>query len=83
MEIPPLHVALDVGCRRHRAAIGSPEGQVLAEFDVEHTAAGFAQFFERIEEQRHAQQPVWVAMEGCNGYARPLDTHCASMGIGC
>ena len=73
MEIPPLHVALDVGCRRHRAAIGSAQGHVLAEFDVEHSAAGFADFFRRIEAQRHAQQPVWVAMEGCNGYARPLD----------
>lgn len=73
MEAQALHVAVDVGCRRHRAAIGNPQGRVLAEFDVEHNAAGFTDFFRRIEEQRDRQQPVWVAMEGCNGYARPLD----------
>lgn len=73
MEAQALHVALDVGCRRHRAAIGNAQGRVLAEFDVEHNAVGFADFFRKIEGQRNPQQPVWVAMEGCNGYARPLD----------
>jgi transposase len=53
---------------------------MLAEFDVEHNAAGFAEFFGRIEEQRQAQQPVWVAMEGCNGYARPLDAQVRQRG---
>lgn len=73
MEAQALHVAVDVGCRRHRAAIGNLQGRVLAEFDVEHNAAGFTDFFRRIEEQRDREQPVWVAMEGWNGYARPLD----------
>ena len=39
MEAQALHVALDVGCLRHRAAIWTSQGQVLAEFDVEHNAA--------------------------------------------
>jgi len=73
MDAHALHVAVDVGARRHRAAIANGHGGVLAEFDVEHSGAGFSEFFRRIEEQREAQQPVWVAMEGCNGYARPLD----------
>ncbi len=40
-----------------------------------HHAAGFAHFFSRIAtyEQQYAC-PVAVAMEGFNGYARPLDT---------
>ena len=80
MEAAALHVALDVGCRRHRAAIGNSQGGVLAEFDVEHSAAGFAEFFRRIEAQRERQQPVWVAMEGCNGYARPLDRQVRARG---
>ncbi len=73
MEREPLHVAVDVGCRRHRAAIGSARGAILAEFDVEHSGCGFDEFFRRVEENREGQQAVWVAMEGCNGYARPLD----------
>ena len=73
MEVEELHVAVDVGCRRHRVAIASARGRMLAEFDIEHNASGFTEFFARIEAQRLEGQPVWVAMEGCNGYARPLD----------
>jgi transposase len=73
MDEVALQVAVDVGCRRHHAAIGNTQGRVLAEFEVEHSMAGFEDFFRRIEAQRDHQQPVWVAMEGCNGYARPLD----------
>jgi transposase len=73
MDTQALHVAVDVGARRHRAAIGNGQGAVLAEFDVEHSATGFREFFRRVEQQRAEHQPVWVAMEGCNGYARPLD----------
>jgi hypothetical protein len=35
MEVEELHVAVDVGCRRHRVAIASARGRMLAEFDVE------------------------------------------------
>lgn len=70
MDAHELHVAVDVGARRRRAAIANEHGGVLAEFDVEHSGAGFSELFRRIKEQREAQQSVWVAMEGCNDYAR-------------
>jgi transposase len=71
---PELQVAVDVGCTRHRVAIGLSEGKLLEEFDICHDAAGLNEFFSRVE--RHERQwglPVAVAMEGYNGYARPLD----------
>ena len=71
---PELRVAVDVGCSRHRVAVGLSEGKLLEEFDIGHDAAGLNEFFSRVE--RHERQlglPVAVAMEGYNGYARPLD----------
>lgn len=71
---PELRVAVDVGCTRHRVAVGLSEGRLLEEFDIGHDAAGLNEFFSRVE--RHERQwrlPVAVAMEGYNGYARPLD----------
>ncbi|MDO8789142.1 MAG: IS110 family transposase [Sulfuritalea sp.] len=71
---PELRVAVDVGCTRHRVAVGLSEGRLLDEFDIGHDAAGLNEFFSRVE--RHERQwglPVAVAMEGYNGYARPLD----------
>lgn len=67
-----IQVAVDVGSTRHRVAIGAPDGKLLAEFDIPHTPAGFGEFFRRIE-RLSQQRPVAVAMEGYNGYARPLD----------
>lgn len=69
-----------VGCRQHHAAIATAQGRVLAEFDVEHTPAGFEDFFGRIEAHRDGQQPVCVAMEGYNGWARPLDQQVRARG---
>jgi transposase len=69
-----LQVAVDVGARRHRVAIGDVAGRLLEEFDVEHSAAGLANFFARVEHwQAQWSWPVAVAMEGFNGWARPLD----------
>jgi len=74
MVSPQLQVAVDVGCRRHRVAVGNVAGAVLEEFDVEHNAACLAEFFARIERLRAERGwPVAVAMEGYNGWARPLD----------
>jgi transposase len=69
-----IRVAIDVGCEQHRVAVGLPGGEVLDEFDIGHNTGGFNEFFRRIEalEKRH-QLPVAVAMEGFNGWARPLD----------
>ena len=74
MISPQLQVAVDVGCRRHRVAVGDVAGELLEEFDVEHSAVGLADFFTRIERLRvKFGWPVAVAMEGYNGWARPLD----------
>lgn len=71
---PHLCVGIDVGCKAHRVGIAHPDGSILEEFDISHTDAGFQEFFRRIEKRRQRLSlPVAVAMEGYNGYARPLD----------
>lgn len=66
-----LQVAIDIGSRVHRVAVGDVEGHILDQFDVQHTARGMDMFFDRIASL--AQGAVAVAMEGFNGWARPLD----------
>jgi transposase len=70
-----VRVSVDIGCHQHRVAIGLSSGEVLEECDIAHQAEGFDHFFARIAtyEQQYACS-VAVAMEGFNGYARPLDT---------
>jgi hypothetical protein len=76
-----LQVAVDVGARRHRVAVGDVAGRLLEEFDVEHSAPGLASFFARVEHwQAQWGWPVAVAMEGFNGWARPLDRQVLSRG---
>lgn len=74
MNMHTLRVGIDVGSTRHRVAVGLPDGTLIDEFDIDHHTAGFNQFFRRIAvlEARHPL-PVSVAMEGYNGWARPLD----------
>jgi len=70
-----LRVSVDVGCHSHNVAIGLSPGEILDEFSIAHDPEGFRQFFSHIEKQeRKFGYPVAVAMEGFNGYARPLDT---------
>ena len=70
-----LRVSVDVGYRRHSVAIGLSSGDVLEEFEIEHRPEGFQEFFSRIEKHHKTKRiPVAVAMEGYNGYARPLDS---------
>ena len=65
MKQHELQVAVDVGARTHRVAVGDDSGRLLEEFDLEHTAAGLAGFFTRIERLRTSRSaPVAVAMEG-------------------
>ena len=72
---PQLCVSVDIGCRQHSVAIGLPNGDLLDEFDILHRPEGFKQFFERIDHHcRQHGKEVAVAMEGYNGYARPLDS---------
>lgn len=71
---PQIRVGVDVGCRTHHVAIADPEGRILDEFAIPHAQEGFAKFFTRVEQRRCERGlPVAVAMEGLNGYGRPLD----------
>ena len=66
-----LRVAVDVGSRFHQVAVGDGNGRLLDEFRIDHLRSGFECFFDRIA--RHQATEVRVAMEGYNGWARPLD----------
>ena len=72
--LPEIRVSLDIGCRNHSVAVGLADGSLLEEFDIPHTKEGFSSFFKKItfHESKH-KLPVSIAMEGFNGYARPLD----------
>lgn len=67
-----LRVALDIGSKKHRVGIATDDGRIVDEFDITHDRAGFELFFKRVEARRNGL-PVVVAMEGLNGWARPLD----------
>jgi transposase len=67
-----LRVALDIGSKKHRVGIATDDGKIIDEFDITHDKAGFELFFKRVEARRN-DLPVVVAMEGLNGWARPLD----------
>ena len=70
-----LRVGVDVGTQSHSVAVGLTDGSLLDEFEIPHTAAGFEDFFARIERHaKHYPDPIAVAMEGYNGHARPLDS---------
>jgi transposase len=74
MSNTQIRVAIDVGCDHHRVAVGLSNDKMLDEFDITHNADGFQNFFNRLEQlQTRYRLPVAVAMEGYNGYARPLD----------
>ena len=70
-----LRVGVDVGTQSHSVAVGLTDGSLLEAFEIPHTAAGFEDFFSRIEKHaRRYPDPVAVAMEGYNGHVRPLDS---------
>ncbi len=70
-----LRVGVDVGTQKHSVAVGLTDGSLLEEFEISHTAAGFDDFFTRIEgHARRYPDPIAVAMEGYNGHIRPLDS---------
>lgn len=78
---PELRVAVDVGFERHRVAVGLADGGLIDEFDITHDAAGLSLFFARVgRHERERALPVAVAMEGYNGYARPLDRQILAQG---
>jgi transposase len=69
-----IRVSVDVGYDQHSVAIGLSDGELIDEFDIQHRPEGFKQFFNRIELVQSVHGGlVSVAMEGYNGFARPLD----------
>lgn len=69
-----IRVSVDVGSHSHNVAIGLSSGEVLEEFQIPHGPEGFKTFFSCIERQQKKRGcAVAVAMEGYNGWARPLD----------
>ena len=44
-----LQLRVDVGSQCHSVAVGLTDGSLLEEFEIPHTAAGFEDFFARIE----------------------------------
>jgi len=40
-----LLVGIDIGCRRHRVAVGMPDGTLIDQFDLDHQPASFDEFF--------------------------------------
>lgn len=69
-----LLVGIDVGCRRHRVAIGTPDGVLVDQFDLDHQPTSLDAFFVRVEKQAaRFDLPVSIGMEGFGGWARPLD----------
>ncbi len=67
-------VSVDVVCHSPAVAIRLRDGSILDEFEITHDREGFSRFFASIERQEAKYHyPVSVAMEGYNGYARPLD----------
>jgi transposase len=70
-----IRVSIDVGCKSHQVAVGLSTGEFLEEFSITHQPEGFRLFFTKLEKlEQQYQCPVRVAMEGYNGYARPLDS---------
>lgn len=73
-ETSEIRVCVDVGSKEHYVAIGLDNGEKLDEFSFKHTPEGISLFFEKVKNHRvNHNLPVAVAMEGYNGYARPID----------
>jgi len=71
---PQLYVGIDVGSEEHTVAMINEQGSIVREFSMPHTQKGFALFFDILEETaRMYGTRIQIAMEGYNGWARPLD----------
>ena len=69
-----LQIGIDVGSLNHAVAIGDGNGNIVKEFEITHTQKGFDDFFEAVENEANKRDAIiTIAMEGYNGWARPLD----------
>jgi len=70
-----LQIGIDVGSINHAIAISNGNGNIIKEFEISHNNRGFDTFFKIVDKLSiQYQAKVSVAMEGYNGWARPLDT---------
>ena len=76
-----LEIGIDVGSLIHAIAIGDGAGNIIKEFEITHTQKGFDKFFEIINIEAYKRDAtISVAMEGYNGWARPLDSQILAKG---
>jgi len=76
-----LQIGIDVGSLNHSVAISDNFGNIIKEFEIAHTQAGFDNFFKIIEkEAKKLDATISIAMEGYNGWARPLDSQILKRG---
>lgn len=69
-----LKIGIDVGSQNHSIAISNEKDEIIEEFDIKHTQNGFDILFNQIDKyNKDHQYEVQIAMEGYNGWARPLD----------
>jgi len=70
-----LQIGIDVGSLNHAVAISDGFGNIINEFEITHTQKGFNHFFKIIEDEASQRDAtITIAMEGYNGWARPLDS---------
>jgi len=69
-----LQVGIDVGSLNHSVTISDGNGNIIREFEISHTQKGFDEFFAILaKESKQRDTTASIAMEGYNGWARPLD----------
>ena len=68
---PIIYVGIDVGCDMHSIAIANDSGELLKEFEIKHNYQGFKKLLDMLQEYKSSE--CLIAMEGYNGWARPLD----------
>jgi len=70
-----LQIGIDVGSLNHAVAVSDGFGNIINEFEMTHTQKGFNHFFKIIEDEASKRDAtITIAMEGYNGWARPLDS---------
>ena len=70
-----LQIGIDIGSVNHSVAIGDGYGNPIQQFEIEHNTKGFNKLISIIDkEAKERDAIVHVAMEGYNGWARPLDS---------
>lgn len=76
-----LEIGIDIGSLNHAVAIGDGAGNIIKEFEIAHTQKGFDKFFEILDKEASKRDTtISIAMEGYNGWARPLDSQILTQG---